>query len=112
MVADEVENDEVFLLVAEAQAAAELLKEEDLRLGRPQHHHRVDAGEVDAFVEQVHGEDDTEPTVAQLLQRLRASERRSRVHGSRRDARLLKLRCHVLGMPDRHAEGERAFLSS
>jgi hypothetical protein len=99
VVADEVQNDEVFLFIAQPQAAAQLLKEEDLRLGRPQHHHRVDPGEVHALVEQVNGEDGAELAVPQLLQRLRAPERRPCVNRSRGDARLLKLRRHVLGMP-------------
>jgi hypothetical protein len=43
----------LLLAFAAAQAAAQLLQEQDLRLGGPQHHHRVDAGQVDTFVEQV-----------------------------------------------------------
>ena len=53
MIADEVQHHQVLLSFAAPQTAPQLLQEEDLGLGGPQHHDRVDAGQVDALVKQV-----------------------------------------------------------
>ena len=51
-----------------AQAAAELLQEQDLGLGGPEHHDGVDGRQVHALVEQVHREDHLQVAALQLLQ--------------------------------------------
>ena len=56
--ADEVEHGAERLARCLAQAAAELLEEQRRALGRAQHEHGVDGGDVDALVEQVDGEHD------------------------------------------------------
>ena len=60
--ADEVEHGAERLAGGLAQPAAELLEEQRRALGRAQHQHGVDGGDVDALVEQVDGEHD--PDVA------------------------------------------------
>ena len=52
-----------------AQPAAELLEEQRRALGRAEHQHGVDGGDVDAFVEQVDGEDDPHAPGGQVPQR-------------------------------------------
>ena len=52
----------------EAQAPAQLLQEHHRALGGPQQRHGVDRGDVEAFVEQVHGEEDLQ------LARLQAAQ--------------------------------------
>ena len=60
LLADEIQNGETALLCfwREAQAPAQLLQEHDRALGGPQQQHGVDRGDVEAFVEQVDGEED------------------------------------------------------
>ena len=74
VVADEVDDRRRALLpAARAEAAAELLEEDDARLGRAEHHDAVDRRDVDALVEDVDRADGVE------LAALRASRaRRSR----------------------------------
>jgi hypothetical protein len=63
---------ESFLPRGPAQAATELLEPENLRLGGPQHHHRVEGWKIDAFVEDVHAKNDIEVALFELLERQRA----------------------------------------
>ncbi|MEI2699996.1 MAG: hypothetical protein V9E94_17270 [Microthrixaceae bacterium] len=67
--ADEVEHRAVRLVLRSAQASAELLEEQHRALGGSEHQHRVDVGEVDAFVEQVDGEHDLHVACRQVAQR-------------------------------------------
>ena len=105
---DEVEHRQARLVVRQAQATAELLQEHRGALGGAQEQHRVDLGDVDALVEQVHREQRPHLPPAQLLQRpaalLRRSGRRDR---QRRDAGGAEPIRHVLGVADAHAEAER-----
>ena len=55
--ADEVEHRQARLVLGPAAATAELLEEDRRALGRPQEEDRVDLGDVDALVEEVHGEE-------------------------------------------------------
>jgi hypothetical protein len=112
VVADEVEDDELLLPLRPAQPAPELLQEQDLRLGGAQHQDGVDGGQVDALAEQVDREDDLQAAVGEALQRVAAAEARAAVHGGGRDAFALELVGHVLGVADRHAEGQRALLGA
>jgi len=61
VVADEIDDREAVLAIPRAQPAAELLQEDDRRLGRAQHQHGVDLGHVEPFVEDVHAEHELEP---------------------------------------------------
>ena len=70
--ADEVQHREAALAPAEAQTAAELLQEHDRALGGPQEQHRVDLGDVEAFVEQIHRKQDLQLAGAQAADLLGA----------------------------------------
>jgi len=60
VVADVVDDRELLAARGLAEAAAELLEPEDARLGGAEHEDGVELGEVEAFVEDVHGTDDVE----------------------------------------------------
>ena len=61
---------------------AELLEPEDARLRGPQHEDGVELGKVQALVEDVHGADDVQPALRELVQRLGpGGARRARVDG-------------------------------
>ena len=68
MHADEVEDRAHRLAVGLAEAAAELLEEERGALGGTQHQDGVDRGDVDAFVEEVNGEEDGQAAVPEVAQ--------------------------------------------
>ena len=53
VIAHEVDHLEPCLPLRSAEAAAELLQEDDLRFRRPEHHHPVHGRDVDALVEEV-----------------------------------------------------------
>ena len=93
-----------------AQAAAELLQEQRRALGRAQHQHRVDGGDVDALVEQVDREHGAQPPVRQVAQRgLALGARRCRPR-SAAEAMPWRLKCvrHEPGVLDADAEPEAA----
>jgi len=52
------------------------------------------------------------PAVGEALQRLAPTQVGTAVHGGGCDAFALELLGHVLGVPDRHAEGQRALLGA
>ena len=58
------------------QTSAELLEPENLRLRGPQHHHRVERRQVDAFVEHVHAKDDVQVAGGQALEGCGSRRRR------------------------------------
>jgi hypothetical protein len=58
LLTDEVEHGQHVLALAAAQASAQLLQEHGGALGRAQHEHDIDGGNVDALVEQVDREQD------------------------------------------------------
>ena len=53
MIADEVDHVQPRFSRRRPQAAAELLQKNNLRLGRPKHHHTVDQRQIDSLVEEV-----------------------------------------------------------
>jgi len=55
VVADVVDDGELFVVRGLPEAAAELLEPEDAGLGGPEHEDGVELREVEAFVEDVHG---------------------------------------------------------
>lgn len=63
VVADEVEHEHGLLARRLAQAAAQLLHEDDGRLRGPEHDDLVHRGDVDALVEDVDREDVLKPIV-------------------------------------------------
>ena len=65
VVADEVDHGQVCLALGDTQASTELLEEDHAGLGRAQHHHAVDGGEVDALVEDVDRADRVELTLGE-----------------------------------------------
>ncbi len=70
-----------------AQASAELLEEQRRALGRAQHEHGVDVGDVNAFVEQVDGEHGLHVARGEVAQRCFAlGSGAVAPHGDRRDA--------------------------
>ena len=108
MVADEIDDREAVLALPSAQPAAELLQEDDRRLGRAQHQHRVDLGHVEAFVKDVDAEHDLEPAVAQRRDRLMPRRaRRSAVDGGARNPVFCEMGGHEVGVARRDAEAER-----
>ena len=70
LVADEVEDGEHVFAFGAAEASAELLQEDGGALGWAEHEHDVDGGDVDAFVEQVDGEQDLDLAVSEVGERL------------------------------------------
>ena len=70
LLADEVQNGEAALagVGRQPQAPAELLQEHHRALGGPQEQHGVDGGDVEAFVEEVHGEEDLQVAGLQAAQ--------------------------------------------
>jgi hypothetical protein len=66
------ENGEAAFARAEAQPAAELLQEHQMALGGAQEQHRVDLGDVEAFVEQIHRKQDLQLAGAQAADLLGA----------------------------------------
>ncbi|MNF38605.1 hypothetical protein D3C84_195590 [compost metagenome] len=57
VITDKVEHHQLLFTLSFAQTTTQLLQKEDFRLGRAQHHHRIDGRQIDAFVEQVHRKD-------------------------------------------------------
>lgn len=76
MVADEVDNRQVCLVVSGTEAAAELLHKDNWRLGWTQHQDGIDVGDVDALVEDVDSAEYLDLSVPELTKRLRARGRR------------------------------------
>ena len=54
------DDGELLVLLGLPEAAAELLEPQDAGLGGAEHEDGVQLGEVEAFVEDVHGADDVE----------------------------------------------------
>ena len=73
--ADEVQHGDAVLALEAAQAAAKLLQEDERAFRGPEEQQRVDLGQVDAFVEQVHREQRPDAPGAQVQQRLLARRR-------------------------------------
>ena len=110
VVADVVDDGEPLLALAPSEAAPELLKPEDLRLRRPEHHDRVERRQVDAFVEHVDGKDDVQLAAAQLLERRGPwCGRRAGVHRHRAKTSLVEEGGHEVRVPLRNAEPERSL---
>ena len=97
-------------LLRTSQAAAELLEEDGRALGRPEEEDGVDLRHVDAFVEEVDGEETLTVPARSVAQRA-ARDRRWSVSADTaiegRPASVNSLR-HELGVRDAHAEAERA----
>ena len=113
VVADEVDDGEGVLLglLSVAEAASELLEEDDGRLGRPQHQDRVDVGEVHAFVEDVDGADGFELAGPQAVEAAGAGGGRgAAVHCSSGDSVAAEVVRHEVGVRDGAAEHEGAPL--
>lgn len=60
MVANVVDDGEALLARGLTKSPPELLEPQDARPGGAKHHHRIDVGEVDAFVEHVDSKYDVE----------------------------------------------------
>ena len=107
MVADEVEHRAERLRGSTSETAAELLEEERRTLGRAQQQERVDVGNVDAFVEEVDGEDHVDPSGFQVAQCARSFVLRTIApDGDRRDPGGAELLRHETSVSDRDAEAE------
>jgi len=102
---DEVEDGAALLVVPAPKTAAELLKEEERALGRPQEEQRVHIREVDPLVEDVDAEQDAEPSVAQAGEG-GVALRRGRLSGHRPpgNAGALEAVGHEVGV--RHVDAE------
>ena len=61
MVAHEVDDHQATFACCGAQATAQLLGEDDRRLGWSQHHHAVDGWQVDTLIEEIDGTQRLEP---------------------------------------------------
>jgi hypothetical protein len=108
-VADEVEHGQAGLAGFAAQAAAELLEEEGRALGRTEEEDGVDAGNVDAFVEQILREHHVDRGGAEVPQRGVANGLGGLgIDGDRGDALAREERRHELRVGDRDAEPEGA----
>ena len=70
MVGDEIEHHQTLFAISTSQTTAELLQEQDLGFGWPQHQHRINARQIDPFVEQVYRKDHLQPAVLKLRQGL------------------------------------------
>lgn len=68
VLADEVEHGANGLAFVTPETAPELLQEEGWTLRGPQHEQGVNTGDVDTFVEQVNGEDNSESAVRERAQ--------------------------------------------
>ena len=110
LVSHKVENCQNRLQRCTAQAAAQLLQEECERLGGAQHQERVNAWNVDALVEQVHGEDGRQLVVVirKIPHNLGTTLGGIRTHQAIcRDSYFVELLGHVFGVLHAHAEPER-----
>lgn len=109
VVADEIDDGEGVLSVGLAEAAAELLQEDDGGLGGAEHHDAVDGLDVHALVEHVDRADRVEGAVAQGLEgELAIVAVRLGVHAGDALAVGVQPGAHVLGVGDRAAEHQRA----
>jgi hypothetical protein len=106
VVTDEVQNDQSFLPGGPAEPTTELLQEQDLGFRRTQHQHGVDAGEIDAFIEQIDRENDLQAPISKLLKSLASPHGGAGLDGCGSDSGPDELLSHVLCMPDRDAEGQ------
>ncbi|CNJ23250.1 Uncharacterised protein [Mycobacterium tuberculosis] len=110
LVSHEVEDRQNRLQRCTAQTAAQLLQEERERLGGAQHQERVDARNVDALVEQVHGEDRGQLVrfVCKVFHDFGAAFGGIRTHQEvSGNTHLVELLRHVFGVLHTHAEPER-----
>ena len=109
MVADEVDDGDGLLALGGAQAATELLQEDHARLGRPEHHHAIDARHVHAFVQHVDGAEHVQLPALERLQRrlaiVRSLAAEDRVHAQ---PPLAQPRTHEVGVRDAATEYQRA----
>jgi hypothetical protein len=109
VVADEVEHRAQALAVAAPQPTPELLEEQGRAVGGPEQEQAVHAGDVDALVEQVDGEDHLDFSAGQLGEGLAAlltggiGPDRARDH-----AQLVEHPGHEARVAHAHAEAERA----
>jgi hypothetical protein len=97
-------------IVRAAQPAAELLEEHGRAFRRPQKKHGVDLRDIDAFVEEVDGEEAVDLPLFEFAQRVVAFEAGAvRRHVERRDAGFVEAASHVARVldPDAEAEGDR-----
>src|SRR6266851_1699563 len=109
VLADEVQNSAHCLAAAEAQSAAELLKEQRGAIGGTQEEHGVNDGHVDPFVEEVHGKHNVHAPLGEVRQRAATFLFRAvSPHGGGSEARLPEHARHEARMGDAYAEAERA----
>ena len=110
LMSHEVEDRQNRLQRCTAQAAAQLLQEEGERLGGAQHQERVDVRNIDALVEQVHGEDGRQLVVVirKIPHNLGTTLGGIRTHQAVcRESYFVEFLGHVFGVLDAHAEAER-----
>jgi hypothetical protein len=108
-VPDEVQHGQARLLAMEPQPAAELLEEHGRALRRTQEEDSVDARDVDALVEEVHGEECLDRALLQAADggvALLGERLTGRRHA--RDARTREGARHEARVVDAHAEPEGA----
>src|SRR5450432_4063144 len=110
MVADEVDDREMWLGPSRAEATPELLKEHDRRLSGAKHQNGVDVGKVKALIEDVDSADDLEAAALQVAEALRSRVRRRwiAVHGRSFDSMPAKEVPHEVCMRSGAAEAERS----
>ena len=107
--ADEVQDGADRLAWCLAEPATELLQEQRGALGWPQHDHRVDRGNVDAFVEQIDREHNADASLCQIPEGgLPLRTRAVAPDGDGRDAVAIEVMGHEAGVLDAHAEAEGA----
>ena len=106
---DEVQYETRRLAISLAQAAAELLKEEDGAFGGAEEEQGLDVGKIDAFVEEVHREEDVDLAATELRECLGAFFLRAvSPNCGSRDAVLVEHARHEARMGDTDAEAEGA----
>src|SRR5262245_47687938 len=107
MSAHEVKDSAECLALRAAQTTAKLLQKQRRTLGRTQHQHGVDGRDVDAFVEEVDREDNSDLAGGQSLQRsLTFSKRAVTPYRDGWNVVLIEVIRHELGVFDADAEPE------
>jgi hypothetical protein len=109
VLADEVQHSAHCLTAAEAQSAAELLKEQRGAIRGTQEEYSVNDGHVDPFVEEVHGKHNVHSPLGEVRQRAATFLFRAvSPHGGGGETRLTEHARHETRMGDADAEAERA----
>ena len=72
VMAHEIENRALPLAIALAQSSSQLLEEQRGTVGRAQQEERIDDGHVNAFIEQVDGEEHVDAACREVLERVLA----------------------------------------